>query len=40
MVGCHAVTASYEVLDAIMKHPMTDKGVIDFEKDGKHLYDI
>lgn len=40
MVGCHAVTASYEVLEAIMKHPMTDKGVMDFEKDSKNLYDI
>lgn len=40
MVGCHAVTVSYEVLEAIMKHPMTDKGVLDFEKDGTHLYDI
>ena len=37
MVGCHAVTASYEVLDAIMKHPMTDKGVIDFEKEEDFL---
>lgn len=40
MVGCHAVTVSYEVLEAIMKHPMTDKGVLDFERDGTHLYDI
>lgn len=40
MVGCHAVTASYDVLEAILKHPMTDRGVMDFEKDGSHLYDI
>ena len=40
MVGCHAVTASYEVLTALMSHPMTDKGVMDFEKDGSHLYDV
>ncbi len=40
MVGCHAVTASYEVLKAIMMHPMTDKGVMDFERDGTNLYDI
>lgn len=40
MVGCHAITASYEVLKAIMMHPMTDKGVMDFEKDGADLYDI
>ena len=40
VVGCHAVTASYEVLEAIMKHPMTEKGVVDFLTDAKHLYDI
>ncbi len=40
MVGCHAVTASYEVLEAILKHPMTDKGVLDFEKDGADFYDV
>jgi Transaldolase len=40
MVGCHAVTASYDVLEAILKHPMTDKGVMDFERDGSHLYDV
>jgi fructose-6-phosphate aldolase 2 len=40
MVGCHAITASYDVLRAIMKHPMTDKGVMDFERDSKNLYDV
>lgn len=40
MVGCHAVTVSFEVLEAIMKHPMTDKGVLDFERDSEKLYDI
>ncbi|MDP4207954.1 MAG: transaldolase family protein [Bacteroidota bacterium] len=40
MVGCHSVTASYEVLTALMSHPMTDKGVLDFERDGSHLYDV
>ncbi|ULB34034.1 MULTISPECIES: transaldolase family protein [Proteiniphilum] len=40
MVGCHAVTASYNVLEAILKHPMTDKGVMEFERDGSHLYDV
>ncbi len=38
--GCHAVTASYEVLESLFKHPMTDKGVADFVSDGKPLYDI
>jgi fructose-6-phosphate aldolase 2 len=40
LTGCHSVTASYEVLMALMSHPMTDRGVMDFEKDGSHLYDI
>lgn len=40
MVGCHAVTASYDLLEAILKHPMTDKGVMDFERDGSYLYDL
>jgi fructose-6-phosphate aldolase 2 len=40
MVGCHSVTASFEVLSALMNHPMTDKGVMDFERDGSHLYDV
>lgn len=40
LTGCHAVTASYEVLIALMSHPMTDKGVFDFERDGAHLYDV
>ncbi|MFA6701203.1 MAG: transaldolase family protein [Dysgonamonadaceae bacterium] len=40
MVGCHAVTVTYEVLEALMRHPMTDRGVLDFEKDGAHLYDV
>lgn len=40
MVGCHAVTVSYEVLEAIAKHPMTDRGVLDFKEDGKKFYDV
>jgi fructose-6-phosphate aldolase 2 len=40
MVGCHSVTASYEVLKSLISHPMTDRGVMDFEKDGQHLYDL
>ncbi len=40
MVGCQAVTASYEVLTSLMHHPMTDKGVLDFERDGSDLYDV
>jgi fructose-6-phosphate aldolase 2 len=40
LTGCHSVTASYDVLIALMSHPMTDKGVMDFERDGAQLYDI
>lgn len=40
MVGCHAATVSYQVLEVILKHPMTDKSVVDFENDGAHLYDL
>lgn len=40
MVGCHSVTASYDVLMAIASHPMTDKAVIDFENDAQGFYDV
>lgn len=40
MVGCHAMTASYDVLMSIVNHPMTDKSVEDFEADAVGLYDI
>jgi fructose-6-phosphate aldolase 2 len=40
LTGCHSVTLSYEVMLALMSHPMTDKGVLDFEKDGIQYYDL
>jgi fructose-6-phosphate aldolase 2 len=40
LTGCQAVTASCDVLMSLMNHPMTDKGVMDFEKDGAQYYDI
>ena len=40
MVGCHSVTASYEVLTAMVNHPMTDRAVADFKIDGASLYDV
>lgn len=40
MVGCHSITASYEVLMAIASHPMTDKSVTDFDSDAIDFYDI
>lgn len=38
--GCHAVTLSYEILNTILCHPLTDKGVSDFIKDGSAYYDL
>ncbi len=40
MVGCQSITASYEVLMAIASHPMTEKGVTDFEEDAVGFYDL
>lgn len=40
LTGCHSVTLSYEVILALMSHPMTDRGVMDFEKDGAQFYDL
>lgn len=40
MVGCHSITASYDVLMAIASHPMTDKAVVDFEADAVGFYDL
>lgn len=38
--GAHAVTASFDILDRLMAHPMTDLSVQAFEKDAEGLYDI
>ncbi|MCE5346783.1 MAG: fructose-6-phosphate aldolase [Bacteroidales bacterium] len=40
LTGCHSVTLSHEVFLALMSHPMTDRGVQDFERDGSQIYDI
>ena len=40
LTGCQSVTLSYEVYVALVSHPMTDKGVVDFEKDGTQIYDL
>jgi len=40
MVGCHAVTASADVLNAMIGHPMTDLAVEDFKIDGADWYDV
>lgn len=38
--GTQAITASYEILDKLQSHPMTDISIEWFEKDGADLYDI
>lgn len=40
MVGCHSITASYEVLMAIASHPMTEKSVKGFDTDADNIYDL
>ena len=40
LVGSHAATVSYEILERLRSHPMTDIGVETFEKDAEGLYDI
>lgn len=40
MCGSHSATISYEILDRLRSHPMTDMSVEWFEKDGDKLYDI
>jgi fructose-6-phosphate aldolase 2 len=40
MVGCHAATISFEVLELLRSHPMTDMSLERFEKDAEGLYDI
>jgi len=40
MSGAHAATINPELLYQLVKHPMTDISVRQFEIDGKDLYDI
>lgn len=40
LTGCHSITLSYEIFLALTSHPMTDRGVLDFEKDGSQFYDL
>ncbi len=40
MTGAHAATVSFEILERLRSHPMTDLSLEWFEKDGKHLYDV
>ncbi len=36
--GCHSVTVTYDVLKAVISHPMTDAAVAQFENDWKNVY--
>ncbi|PWD98726.1 transaldolase family protein [Marinilabilia rubra] len=40
LTGCYSATISYEILERLRSHPMTDASVDAFLKDGKKLYDI
>jgi fructose-6-phosphate aldolase 2 len=40
LTGCYSATISYELLERLRSHPMTDTSVETFLKDGKDLYDI
>lgn len=40
MAGAHSATISPELLHQLIKHPMTDIGVKQFETDAEDLYDI
>jgi len=40
MVGSHAATISYEIIEMLRSHPMTDMSLEWFARDGKGLYDI
>lgn len=38
--GCHSATISYEILERLRSHPMTDMSVQTFEEDGQGIYDM
>lgn len=40
MAGAQSATISPELLNQLIKHPMTDISITQFEKDGEDLYDI
>lgn len=39
-LGCHSATVSYEILERLRSHPMTDMSVDGFDVDGKGIYDL
>jgi len=40
LAGTHAVTANYNLLKRIVKHPMTDIAITDFSKHAEGIYDL
>ena len=40
LLGCHSATISFEILERLRSHPMTDMSVKAFEEDGKGIYDV
>jgi len=40
MVGSHAATINYEIIELLRSHPMTDMSLDKFDKDAEGLYDI
>ncbi len=38
--GCHSATISFEILERLRSHPMTDMSVDTFNEDGKEIYDL
>ncbi|RCW32532.1 transaldolase family protein [Marinilabilia salmonicolor] len=40
LTGCYSATISFELLERLRSHPMTNTSVESFLKDGKDLYDI
>ncbi len=40
LCGCHAATISFEILERLRSHPMTDLSVETFTEDGKGIYDL
>ena len=40
LVGCHSATISYEILERLRSHPMTDLSIETFNKDSEGIYDL
>ncbi len=40
MVGSHSATISFEILERLRSHPMTDTSIDSFDRDAEGIYDI